>query len=81
MSEAAKKAIKWYHKPAWVVVAILAAGPFALPLVWTSPKLGRRLKIFLTIAVVLITLWLVKATVDICRIMVKQMADLQGILQ
>ena len=33
MSEANKKRIKWYYKPVWVVVAILAAGPFALPLV------------------------------------------------
>ncbi len=79
MNEAAKKAIKWYHKPAWVVVAILAAGPFALPLVWASPKLERRLKIFLTIAVVLITAWLCKAMFDIYQIFMKEMANLQSL--
>ena len=75
------EAVKWYHKPVWVVIAILAAGPFALPLVWASPKLGKRSKIFLTIAVVLATLWLVKATIDISRALMKEMAELQSILQ
>ena len=81
MNENNNKCVKWYYKPVWVIVAILAAGPFALPLVWFSPKLGKWLKILLTIAVILITLWLVKATIDIFHIMVKQMADLQGLSQ
>ncbi|MDO8525174.1 MAG: hypothetical protein Q7S07_01640 [Candidatus Omnitrophota bacterium] len=81
MSEADKEAVKWYHRPAWVVAAILAAGPFALPLVWSSPKLGRRMKIFLTIAVIIITVWLVRVTLDIYRVFMKEMADLQSIVR
>ncbi len=81
MNENNKEAVKWYYKPVWVVVAILAAGPFALPLVWFSPKLGKWLKILLTIAVALITAWIVKATVDIYQILLKQVAELQNILR
>ena len=81
MSEADKKVMKWYYKPVWVFVGILAAGPFALPLVWFSPALKKWMKVLLTIATVLITLWLVKATIDIYRIIIKEMADLQSIGQ
>ena len=81
MSETDKKLIKWCYKPIWVVVGILAAGPFALPLVWFSPALNKWVKILLTIATLLITIWLVKATIDISRIVIKEMADLQSAIQ
>ena len=81
MTETDKKSVKWYYKPIWVIVGILAAGPFALPLVWFSPALKRWLKVILTIATVLITIWLVRATVDICKVVLKEMADLQSTLQ
>ena len=82
MSEEDRKtAMKWYYKPVWIVVAILTAGPFALPMVWLSPALKRWHKVFLTIAMVALTVWMVKATADICRSVMKQMADLQGVLQ
>ena len=81
MNENNKETVKWYYKPVWVVLAILAAGPFALPLVWFSPELKKWLKVLLTIATVLITVWLVNATIDICKIILKQMAELQATLQ
>jgi hypothetical protein len=82
MSEEYKQAaMKWYYKPVWIVVAILAAGPFALPLVWLSPALKLWHKVLLTIAMVAVTVWMARATVDICRSIMKQMADLQGVLQ
>ena len=81
MSETDKKHVKWYYKPVWIIVAILAAGPFALPLVWFSPELKKWVKVFLTIAVVLITVWLANATVDICRRIIKDVAELQATLQ
>lgn len=73
-------AVKWYYKPVWVVMAILAAGPFALPLVWISPALKRWHKVLLTIGVIAITIWLAKATVDIYRSLLKEMGDLQNAL-
>ena len=81
MNETDKKVMKWYYKPVWVVVGILMAGPFALPLVWFSPALKKWAKVLLTIATVLITVWLVKAAIDIYRIIIKEMADLQSIGQ
>jgi len=30
----------WYYKPVWLVVL----GPFVLPLVWRTPRLGRTEK-------------------------------------
>lgn len=81
MSEADKKTVKWYYKPVWVVVAILVAGPFALPLIWFSPALQKWLKVLLTIATLLLTALLLKATVDIYHILTKEMAELQSALQ
>ena len=81
MNEPSKENVKWFYRPVWVIVAILTAGPFALPLVWLSPKLDKWLKIFLTIAVLLITLWMVQAMVNIYHLLIKQMADLQGLSQ
>ena len=81
MSEADKKTVKWYYKPVWVIVGILAAGPFALPLVWFSPELKKWSKILLTIVTVLATLWLAKATIDIFRAVMKEMTDLQTMLK
>ena len=81
IEEKIEPAMKWYYKPAWIVVAILAAGPFALPLVWSSPALKRWHKVASTIAIGVITVWLAKATVDIYRILLKEMADLQNIMR
>ena len=81
MNEDNKKSVKWYYKPVWVVVAILSAGPFALPLVWFSPEFKKWVKVLLTIVVVLITVWLANATVDICRRIIKDVAELQATLR
>jgi len=76
-----KSALKWYFKPAWVIVALLAAGPFALPLLWLSPALKKWHKITLTVLMAVFTLWLVKATVDIYQLILKQVAELQDSLR
>jgi hypothetical protein len=82
MNEENKKpGLKWYHKPVWIFVAILAAGPLALPMVWTSPALKRWHKILISLALVLFTIWLVKASMDIFQSLLKEMKELQGILQ
>jgi len=76
-----EKAIKWYYKPVWILAAILAIGPLAIPLVWLSPMLKRWHKVLITVALILITIWLVKATADIFRAFTKEMADLQNLLR
>ena len=38
------KHIKWHLRPSVVIIALLAAGPFALPLVWMSPAFTKPVK-------------------------------------
>lgn len=73
--------VKWYYNPIWIIVAILAVGPFALPLVWFSPRLKKLHKIILTVLVIAATIWFVKVTIVIYQDVLKQVADLQNALQ
>jgi len=82
MSEEKKeKPMKWYYKPVWVIIAILALGPLALPIVWLSPALKKWLKIVLTVAIIIVTIWLARATVDIYHSILKQMTEIEGIMR
>ena len=51
---------KWYYRPWAIVVAILAAGPLGLPLLWFRPATSLYLKIAVTIAVVALTVWMTR---------------------
>jgi len=73
--------MKWYYKPIWVFIAVLAAGPFALPLVWLSPAFKKWAKIVLTAAIIITTLWFIKAAITIYRDVMKELAELQGLSQ
>jgi len=70
---------KWYHKPVIILVAILAAGPFALPLVWTSPSLKLWHKLAVTLALLALTIWLVKSGVELYGILLKELKSLSEI--
>jgi len=48
---------KWYFTTPFVVFALLAVGPLALPLVWTHPTYSRTTKILVTVGIVLLTIW------------------------
>ncbi|MFA5143156.1 MAG: hypothetical protein WC522_03150 [Candidatus Omnitrophota bacterium] len=76
--EEKNSAVKWCYKPVWIFVGILAVGPLAIPLVWLSPALKKWHKIAITIALAAITIWMVKATADIYRSFMKEMAALQN---
>lgn len=46
----------WYYQPLWILVlALLAIGPLALPLVWRSPRMSRTEKTAFTTAILLYT--------------------------
>jgi hypothetical protein len=49
---------KWYYATTSILVALIVAGPFALPLVWKSPKYQTTTKIVITIAIAALTVWL-----------------------
>ena len=74
------KKVKWYFKPAWIIVAILAVGPLALPLILLSPELKPIHKIGFTILIVLLTIWLYFFTVKTYEIVKEQMKAFEQIL-
>jgi uncharacterized membrane protein YvbJ len=46
---------KWYYKTVTVIVAFLAIGPLALPLVWFNPRYSQKTKIIATVIVIILT--------------------------
>ena len=72
--------VKWYLRPIAVIIAILCIGPFALPLVWISPAFKKSHKIFVTILVIILTVWLAKASVKLYNLLLNEMQQLQNIL-
>jgi hypothetical protein len=50
--------VAWYYRPVWIVVLSLTVlGPFALPLIWRTPLLGRGTKWILSLALIAICAW------------------------
>jgi len=76
---AAPAPAKWYFRPPVVFIMILAAGPFALPLVWKSPSFRRWHKTVITILVLVITVWLVKGALELYQILLKELKTLSEI--
>lgn len=61
MATPALKKMKWYYNP-WLVLLLLspvALGPFALPLLWKSPRFTRGAKLALTLLTLAWTGWFV----------------------
>jgi hypothetical protein len=67
---------KWYFTTSIVVLALLSAGPFALPLVWLHPTYRKPTKILLTIAVMVFSIWAYFITRDLLRSLTEQMKAL-----
>ncbi|MBN2482775.1 MAG: zinc ribbon domain-containing protein [Candidatus Omnitrophica bacterium] len=49
---------QWYFKTSIVVIALLSAGPLALPLVWFHPRYSREKKMTVSFIVILLTYFL-----------------------
>jgi hypothetical protein len=74
--------VKWYLRPIGVVLLLFfVLGPFALPLLYKSPKFSRTLKIVLTVLVMIYTSYLIIATVEIARNLYIKMEEFQGMLR
>jgi hypothetical protein len=51
--------VAWYYRPLWIVLlGLTVLGPFALPLVWRTPQLGRTAKWIATVVVVGVSAYL-----------------------
>lgn len=52
-----KPKTKWYFSTYTVVIALLCAGPLALPLVWFNPRYKIAIRIVVTVVVIAISVW------------------------
>jgi len=74
--------IKWYLRPISVVLLLFfVLGPFALPLLYKSPKFSKTSRIILTVIVIIYTSFLIFASLEIGRELYIRMEELQGILE
>jgi len=71
----------WFLTIPAIAVAILLAGPFALPLVWVSGALKRWQKWAVTALMVIFTIWLLKESAYIYQTLLKSLRDLQEVLK
>ena len=73
--------VKWYLRPMSVVLSLFfVLGPFGLPLLYKSPKFSRKMKILLTIAVVIYTFYLIFVTLEIAKALYKRIEELREIM-
>ncbi len=59
--------LPWYFRTVFIVFAVSAVGPFALPLIWWRPKLSLAWKIGLTIVILVISYIFFMATMEALR--------------
>ena len=55
---------KWYFSASFIITLICFVGPLALPLIWMHPKMTATKKALWTAAVLVLTYFLVLATMD-----------------
>ncbi len=76
----AREQVKWYLKPSTVIIAILCIGPFALPVVWLSSAFKKSHKVYITIAIILLSLLLVRSSTELYQLLLKNIRELQNII-
>jgi hypothetical protein len=74
--------IKWYLRPISVVLLLFfVLGPFGLPLLYKSSKFSRKLKIVLTVVVIIYTIYLIIVSLEIGRKLYLEMEGYQGMMK
>ncbi len=58
---------KWYFKTSTLVTAFLTIGPLALPLLWFNPFYTKRIKIIISIVILILTYILVNTFLSVSR--------------
>lgn len=75
--EKAQPKVKWYYTNYWVVIAILCAGPFALPLVWLNPRYKPVTKWVVTVVVIIATIWISIKSIEMYQSLLQQIQQMQ----
>ena len=72
----------WYYEPVWILIlGFVAVGPFALPLVWLSPKMNRPTKWLFTLVLGIYSVVVVYSLWVLCVMMWKLYSQLSQDLQ
>lgn len=72
----------WYYHPVWIsVLAFAVLGPFAIPLVWKSPRMGNTAKGVMTVAIVVYTAWCLYTLYEVLAIDLKQFEEVDRLFQ
>ncbi len=73
--------VKWYLTRTSVILSLFfVLGPFGLPLLYKSPRFSKKVKIILTIVVIIYSSYLVFASLEIVRQLYRRMEEFQGML-
>ena len=81
MGESPKKdSDKWYYKKTTVILGLFIVGPLVLPLIWINPAFSKRNKILITLIIIAISVWLMRSTVFLYKILSEHYEELQRIL-
>ena len=71
-----KPETKWYFSTSTVVIALLCAGPLALPLVWFNPRYKIIIKLILTVVVVVVSIVCYYLTLNTYHRLTEQIREL-----
>lgn len=75
------KLVAWYFDSKFVLLMLFIFGPFALPLVWFSPKFSTTWKIGTTLLAVVIAILLGKVTAMMFHFLSERLKDIQAASQ
>ena len=78
MSDPAPKE-PWHQSKGFLVVAILILGPLALPLIWVNKKVPLPLKIVFSVALIGMTVLLIRTTGVMIGQLQSQIDQIRGI--
>ena len=71
-----KPKTKWYHSTSAIIIGLILIGPFALPLVWKTPKYNPTTKAIITVVVLIVTIYLCYLTGQMYQKLINQINNL-----
>lgn len=69
LSHGDEEKLPWYFRISYIVLALCAVGPLALPMVWFRPKTSLVWKVGLTIGIFVLSWMLYEATMESLRLL------------
>jgi len=72
---------KWYFKTSVIIFGFLCVGPLVLPLVWWHPRYSKRVKVLVTLLVVVLTYYLTIISIESFKAIKNYYDQIFGMLQ